>query len=830
MQPKNGLTKRMHARRAGIALALAMAAQAAYADTPTSCVSNDSDLVSALSLAQSSALTVQLRQGTYHLNQTVWNANLTPAVTGKFHAGSSLLGGYTNAACTTRNIDVDNTIVTDTTATPNDAVDILGDATIEGITFHLSNGLLIAADANADSPLPAGSQLTIRRSVFTQTNSNNQPLYIYWHEDPTVGGTIRLVNNLAFGNNGGPSTNGAAIDFFINAGNPKIELINNTVVDNTGMLGGITVENADQFSVYAYNNIFFGNAGKDFLVSAGNQIVLYNNVIGTHSYPTPAQAPSGTTTGDPKLDSAHKPIESPPSPVINTGVANVIGGLPATDLPGRARQVGSEPDRGAYESSINDTALQSVTNTNDAGPGSLRAAILSANALGSATAVFFNLASCPSSIAPVTPLPAITAPIFFAGYSQTGSSLNTLQTGDNAVICVILDGTPHNLADGLYVPASVSDATSINVEGMAFSGFSHGAVSLYGGSGHTVTGSRIGGNVGGTSLDPVGNGILLGPGVHDVTIGGDFQDYSLRNILGSATGGGVGIDGPNGTSGAAHDNQIIDNYIGAGWTTSGSGSFTNRGNGGPGVAVAGYNNSVQYNFIEFNGGYGVDLTGVNAHDNKVQYNFIGFIGSLTDSGSGNLSGVVNENSAHDNKIEFNEIWFNTGTGVRIVNGQNNSIFENQIFGNGGLGIDLAGAGVTLNDNDSDVQAAGYANKGLNFPVITGAFGGHNTGTFSGTLTTIPGTYYVQIYISPSCDPSGYGEGNFQIINTQVVVNGPGINGQGTASFSVANPYPVDFVRDPIVTTVAIDTNNNTSEFSQCFTYVDDTIFADGFGN
>jgi hypothetical protein len=51
----------------------------------------------------------------------------------------------------------------------------------------------------------------------------------------------------------------------------------------------------------------------------------------------------------------------------------------------------------------------------------------------------------------------------------------------------------------------------MQVSGLAFSGFSHGAISMYGGSGHTITGSKIGGMAGGATLDPSGNGIIIGP-------------------------------------------------------------------------------------------------------------------------------------------------------------------------------------------------------------------------------------------------------------------------------------------------------------------------------
>jgi hypothetical protein len=90
-----------------------------------------------------------------------------------------------------------------------------------------------------------------------------------------------------------------------------------------------------------YNNVFHGNAGKDFTVDSGTDITLVDNVIGTHSW-AGTTTNSGTTTADPQLDpTTFRPIEAPASNVINSGSTDAIGGLPATDLSGRARQVGS---------------------------------------------------------------------------------------------------------------------------------------------------------------------------------------------------------------------------------------------------------------------------------------------------------------------------------------------------------------------------------------------------------------------------------------------------------------------------------------------------------
>ena len=387
--------------------------------------------------------------------------------------------------------------------------------------------------------------------------------------------------------------------------------------------------------------------------------------------------------------------------------------------------------------------------------------------------------------------------------------------------------------DGLVVSSAATDGTSVTIDGIAFSGFSHGAMTLSGGSGHTVWGTRVGGDVringGSVTLNPVANGIIIGPGVSGVTIGGDLYSPALMNIFGSATGSGIVMDGANGTDIASHDNQAIGNYIGVGWSTLSS-VFTNLGNGGVGVIIAGPNNSVTSNFIEYNGGYGVELTSVNAHNNSVQDNNIGNLGNYTNNGDGNLGGILVENDAHDNNFSSNYIEFNLGPGVRILNGQNNKLFLNSIFGNGGLGIDLAGAGVTPNDNDSDAQAADYANKGLNFPVITGAIGGHTKGTISGTLTTTPGSYSISLYTSSTCDPSGYGQAEFllHIIQVTTSVRQRYRSSRPLATFSDQNPYSTDYATSPFITATATDASGNTSEFSACFTYVDDTVFADSF--
>jgi len=475
---------------------------------------------------------------------------------------------------------------------------------------------------------------------------------------------------------------------------------------------------------------------------------------------------------------------------------------------------------GAAQASV----FQPVTSTANSGPGSLRAAIDAANGNTGGTIITFSIgASCgPQVITLITPLPDITRETHILGYSQPGASPNDLEVGNDANICVILDGSSLSISDGLTVPASAAPGVTISAIGLGFSGFTHAAINLRGGSDHVVAGIHIGGQVNGVTLDPVGYGIVLGPGVHGVTIGGDYTNYALRNIIGEALNDGIHIDGAGNSTGAAHDNAIIDNYIGIGF--SGSQNTFNRGNGANGIYVAGYNTDIERNYIDFNVTHGIRFTGADAHGNFASDNFIGYESGRPDAGNG--VGVQADNGAASNEIDYNSIFNNIGAGVQILDTSlDNYVFGNQFFDNGGLGIDLGGDGVSANDNDS--LGGALPNRGQNFPLITSAIGGHQKGTLNGTLTSTPGTYTIEAYTSPACDASGYGQGELNAGYMQFTIPNITVQGQGSIAFQL--PLNSNFL-PPLttITAIAIDANGNTSEFSPCVTYVDDTIFASNF--
>src|ERR1041384_977469 len=77
-----------------------------------------------------------------------------------------------------------------------------------------------------------------------------------------------------------------------------------------------------------------------------------------------------------------------------------------------------------------------VTNANDSGAGSLRQAILDANANVGTDTIDFDIPGTGVHTISLTTgaLPDITEAVTIDGYSQPGSSENTLANGDNAVL------------------------------------------------------------------------------------------------------------------------------------------------------------------------------------------------------------------------------------------------------------------------------------------------------------------------------------------------------------------------------------------------------------
>src|SRR2546430_6519815 len=94
-----------------------------------------------------------------------------------------------------------------------------------------------------------------------------------------------------------------------------------------------------------------------------------------------------------------------------------------------------------------------VTNTNDSGGGSLRQAILDANANAGADTINFNIPASDPNCDPITfvctvtlasNMAPITDPVTIDGYTQPATSVNTLANSDDAVLRIEVNGNEKN--------------------------------------------------------------------------------------------------------------------------------------------------------------------------------------------------------------------------------------------------------------------------------------------------------------------------------------------------------------------------------------------------
>ncbi|MDT5270286.1 MAG: hypothetical protein QOH49_2472 [Acidobacteriota bacterium] len=346
-----------------------------------------------------------------------------------------------------------------------------------------------------------------------------------------------------------------------------------------------------------------------------------------------------------------------------------------------------------------------VTNTDDAGAGSLRQAILDANANPGLDDITFNISGAGvHTITPASPLPVITDPVIIDGYTQPGAAANSLGTGSNAILLIELDGSSAGTpADGLQI-----SGINATVKGLVINRFGGNGILITAGAENTVTGCYIGTNVAGTAaLGNAAHGIAIFNNGSN-TVGGAAPNES--NLISGNGGDGVHIEET--VAGLDADfNTVQGNRIGR---SSGGGALPNAGNG---VYVFGDNNSV--------GG--------------------------------------------QNAGEGNQIANSGSDGVEIASGSSNAVRGNSIFSNAGLGIELRDGQpdgtVTPNDPlDGDTGPNGLQN----FPSITSATNNSNSTEVTGTLDSAPaGGFRLDFYSSPTCDQSGNGEGQTYLGFTNV---------------------------------------------------------------
>ncbi|MGZ4966574.1 MAG: M12 family metallopeptidase [Chthoniobacterales bacterium] len=381
-----------------------------------------------------------------------------------------------------------------------------------------------------------------------------------------------------------------------------------------------------------------------------------------------------------------------------------------------------------------------VTNTNDSGPGSLRAAIFYGIDHPNTTITFNIPADDPgyaNNTYLIQPSDVMTTP-GPGTVIDGGTQPNRNPNGPSIVLDGSLGPQPDYPAPAFYLNGADVTLRSLCIRNSPTDGIQ---ITGAGATGNTIVGCYIGLNADGTTLAPnTYEGVVLSNGAHDNTIGG--TDAGERNFI-----CGNGFDGV---------------------------ALTNAGTTG---------NVVQGNTI-----------GLNTAGAPVPNSFRGVTSSA--EASGNMIGGTTDGAP-------NIISGNTYEGIAVFGDSKHETFRrNEIFNNGDIGIRLW----TFDPGTpNDLQAMPSLTSsvlGINNTTLNGAT------AINGSLISIPNTSFrIEFFASPTADPSGFGEGQFFLGETNVNTNG---TGSVNFSFEVQAAVPVGYA----VAATATNPAGSTSEFSQ----------------
>ena len=405
-----------------------------------------------------------------------------------------------------------------------------------------------------------------------------------------------------------------------------------------------------------------------------------------------------------------------------------------------------------------------VTNTKDAGVGSLRAAIYKAFDLvtdtpGTTPTITFqipntdpNFAGGVFTIAPTAPLPAPGANTTIDATTQTAFTGNTNASGPEVVLSGALQPAPEFYTTGLRLSAA-----NVTVKGFVISGFSTNGIFLAdSATGNTVAGCYIGTNAAGTAAVANGYEGIVFDGSQNNTIGG--TGAGARNVISGNTYRGIIL------SEGAVGNVVAGNFIGV--NAAGTAALPNQaglyvlspGNT-IGGSVAGAGNVISGNTYQ-----GVLISDAGSDANVVAGNFIGLNAAGTAAVANGYAGV--------------EI---AGVQDNVIGGTTTAA-RNVISGNGTQGILLNSGAATKNNviagNFIGLNAGGTA-------AIPNAFAGVEISDGS-RLNTVGGTAPGAGNVISGNTSQGILIRNSATMGNKVAGNFIGLNAAGTAA--VANGF------------------------------------------
>jgi hypothetical protein len=384
-----------------------------------------------------------------------------------------------------------------------------------------------------------------------------------------------------------------------------------------------------------------------------------------------------------------------------------------------------------------------------------------------------------------------------------------------------------NGAGGVYVGDSNGDVIGGSVECLNVNDIcTSNVISNNGGPGVELapgsSGATVASNYIGESLNfyyepPTGDPEQPADGGPLPNDGAGVQDAGGGNTIGGTASGAANQISGNSDDGIllkGSQANVVDNLIGLDF--AGTGATPNTGAGILATDAGGVStgaNRISGNVIGGNTGPGIQL---DQAGNSIVGNSIGTAGDRS-SPLPNSIGILADRGPQTIAAPLggsNVIAHNTGAGIAVVTPTGAAvqttgvaIYQNSIFGNGGLGIDLGDDGVTPNH---PLDSTPGPNGWQNFPVLATASAANGQYSFTGALDAAPSTYYtVIVYGNSACDPSGYGQGQTPIDGGTVTTDSSGhanfvLTGQG------ASPGTV-------LSATATAGDGSTSEFGPCLT-------------
>ncbi len=355
----------------------------------------------------------------------------------------------------------------------------------EGNLISGGGGIYLAYSGYSGAPTNnfiQGNLIGTDKTGTVAIGAPSEGIYLVGANNNTIGGTTPGAGNIIAFTSGG----NAGVDIESGTGN---SILGNSIFMNTPL--GIYLNSASDANDNQAAPVLTGGSTSSGGTSvSGTLASVANTTFRIEFFANAAMDPSGYGQGQTYLGFANVTTDASGNGTFSATFSTVVPtgffiSATATNLAtGDTSEFSKDLVVGSFL----------VTNTNDSGPGSLREAIYDANTLAYGTAANpdliafdipttdpgYNSTTGAFTIQPLSALPTITDTLVLDGYTQPGSSPNTLPNlgagaGDNAVWTITLDGSfipvddtgPDSGSTGLTVAAGNSTVSGLVIQNFA---------------------------------------------------------------------------------------------------------------------------------------------------------------------------------------------------------------------------------------------------------------------------------------------------------------------------------------------------------------------------